>query len=210
MNKAPCTTRNPALSVPFRPADLLQIIKDQTRLLAQQKASLIERDALIAEQQKRLRLMEEELHLARLRKFASSSEKLPFQGQLFDEVELETSLEAVEQALAETEEAAAEKTPRKPRRKKADGFDENLPRIQVRLGLDEAAKAGAEKTFFTKVKEELDIIPAQARVIEYWQEKAVFDRQDGHQQVVAAARPVHPLGKCLASAWPVPTCWPGC
>ncbi|WP_419604641.1 IS66 family transposase, partial [Thiolapillus sp.] len=40
---------------------------------------------------------------------------------------------------------------------------------------------------------------AQARVIEYWQEKAVFEQEDGTQQVACAARPVHPLGKCLAS-----------
>ena len=82
---------------------------------------------------------------------------------------------------------------------KADGFDENLPRIQVHLELDAEEKAGATKTFYTKVKEELDIVPAQARVIEYWQEKTVFDTEDGGQQVKAAARPVHPLGKCLGS-----------
>ena len=59
-------------------------------------------------------------------------------------------------------------------------------------------KQGAVKTFFTKVKEELDVIPAQAQVIEYWQEKAVFDTET-EQQIIAAQRPVHPLGKCIAS-----------
>ncbi|WP_419640805.1 hypothetical protein, partial [Thiolapillus sp.] len=44
-----------------------------------------------------------------------------------------------------------------------DGFDENLPRIQVRLTLDEDEKAGANKTFFSKVKEELDIVQACLR-----------------------------------------------
>ncbi|WP_419631445.1 hypothetical protein, partial [Thiolapillus sp.] len=39
---------------------------------------------------------EEELRLARLRKFGARSEKLPFQGELFDEAELEVSLEEVE------------------------------------------------------------------------------------------------------------------
>jgi len=50
-----------------------------------------------------------------------------------------------------------------------------------------------------RAKEELDIVPAQARVIEYWQEKAVFNAEDGSQQVVAAARPVHPLGTSESS-----------
>ncbi|WP_419589903.1 transposase, partial [Thiolapillus sp.] len=138
---------------------------------------------------------EEQLRLARLRKFGARSEKLPFHGELFDEAELEVSLEEVEKELAEAEEP---KKPRK-RRTKADGFNENLPRIQVRLTLDEEEKAGANKTFFSKVKEELDIVPAQARVIEYWQEKAVFEQEDGAQQLACAARPVHPLGKCQAS-----------
>ncbi len=59
---------------------------------------------------------------------------------MFDEAELEVSLEEVEKELAEAE-------PKKPhkRRTKADGFDENLPRIQVRLTLDEDEKAGANK-----------------------------------------------------------------
>ncbi|WP_419583350.1 transposase domain-containing protein, partial [Thiolapillus sp.] len=81
---------------------------------------------------KHILLLEEQLRLARLRKFGARSEKLPFQGELFDEAELEVALEAVEKELAEAEEP---KKPRK-RRTKADGFNENLPRIQVRLTLD--------------------------------------------------------------------------
>ena len=201
----------PVLDIPSNPsspaslpaADLLRILEEKDRLisdqeaeLAKQQALLKEREALIAEQQKLLHLMEEQLRLARLRRFGSSSEKLPFQGELFDEAELEVSLEEVEKELAEAE--AEPKKPRK-RRTKGDGFDENLPRIQVRLTLDEDEKAGADKIFFSKVKEELDIVPAQARVIEYWQEKAVFDTPEGESTVKVAARPVHPLGKCLAS-----------
>jgi hypothetical protein len=38
-------------------------------------------------------------------------------------------------------------------------------------------------------------------VIEYWQEKAVFDEADdnGQPSIKAASRPTHPLGKCVAS-----------
>jgi transposase len=83
-------------------------------------------------------------------------------------------------------------------RKKRKGFSDQLPRIRVDLVLTDKKKAGAAKIFFTKVKEELDIVPAQARVIEYWQEKAVFE-QDGEQRIVAAQRQPHPLGKYIAS-----------
>ena len=54
------------------------------------------------------------------------------------------------------------------------------------------------RTVFTKVKEALEFIPAQLNVWEYWQEKAVFGHE-GDDQIVAAQRPVHPLGKCFAS-----------
>ena len=179
---------------PISPADFLQILEEKEHALEEKERVIAQQQALNAELQKQIHLLEEQLRLARLRKFAARSEKLPFQGELFDEAELEVSLEEVEKALAE-----AEPTKPRKRRTKADGFDENLPRIQVRLTLDEQEKAGADKTFFSKVKEELDIVPAQARVIEYWQEKAVFEQQDGTQQIACAARPVHPLGKCLAS-----------
>ena len=65
------------------------------------------------------------------------------------------------------------------------------------LTLNDEEKAGAVKTFFTKVKEELEFIPAVMKVLEYWQEKAVFERE-GEESIVAAQRPVHPLGKCFA------------
>jgi len=195
---------DPASATPASPTDLQHILAEKDRAIAERdaliearEALLKEREALIARQQQLLQLMEEELRLARLRKFGARSEKLPFQGELFDEAELEVSLSEIEQQVDEAEGTVGQ--PSKPRRRKADGFDDNLPRIQVHLALDEQEKAGATKTFFSKVKEELDIVPARARVIEYWQEKAVFDTEDGGQQVKAAARPVHPLGKCLGS-----------
>jgi len=191
MKTVPNINTHSSPEAPIFPADFTHIVQEKERVIAEQQA-------LNAELQKQIRLLEEQLRLARLRKFAARSEKLPFQGDLFDEAELEVSLEEVEKELAETEAEAESKKPRK-RRTKADGFDENLPRIQVHLELSEEEKAGADKTFFSKVKEELDIVPAQARVIEYWQEKAVFEQEDGTQQIACAARPVHPLGKCLAS-----------
>ena len=53
-----------------------------------------------------------------------------------------------------------------------------------------------------KVKEELDIIPAQVRVLEYLQEKAVFlePAQDEMQRrIIAAALPKHPVPGAMGS-----------
>jgi len=116
---------------------------------------------------------------------------LPFQGDFFDEAELEVALSDVEDQLPDD-------APGKPPRKKREGFSDKLPRVRIDISLSDEEKAGASKTFFTKVKEVLDIIPAQARVIEYWQEKAVFNI-DSEQHIQATARPAHPLGKCIAS-----------
>jgi transposase len=66
---------------------------------------------------------------------------------------------------------------------------------RLALTLSDEEKVGASKVFFTKVKEELQFIPAQLKVLEYWQEKAVFE-QDGQERILAAQRPVHSLGKC--------------
>ena len=130
--------------------------------------------------------------MAKIQKFAARSEKLPFQLDLFDEVELEATLSDLQEQLPADE-------PVKPRaQKRQRGFCDSLNRKRIELMLTESEKAGASRTFFTKVKEELEYIPAQLNVLEYWQEKAVFD-DAGEETIVAAQRPVHPLGKCLAS-----------
>jgi len=160
--------------------ELLQVIAD--------------RDHVIEELQKLLALKDEQLRLAKQKRFGASSEKLPFQGDFFDEAELEQALSEVEQQLAETGEAPRNK----PTRKKREGFSDKLPRVRIDLALSEEEKAGASRTFFTKVKEELDIVKTKAQVIEYWQEKAVFEEAAG-ETIKAAARQPHPLGKCIAS-----------
>ena len=50
--------------------------------------------------------MEEKLRLARQKRFGASSEKLPFQGDFFDEAELEAALSDVEMQLQALEKPA--------------------------------------------------------------------------------------------------------
>ena len=81
-------------------------------------------------------------------------------------------------------------------------FASNLPRVQIFITLSDEEKAGAMTAFFSKVKEELDIVPAQVRVLEYMQEKAVFLEpvQDAMQRRnVAAAPPKHPVPGAMGS-----------
>ena len=153
--------------------------------------SIASRDKQISNQQCLIKLLEEQLRLAIIRKFAASSEKLPFQIALFDEVEMEVALDDLEEALPESNKTTTSN------KKRNRGFPDALPRKRIELTLTEDEKAGASSTFFSKVKEELEYIPAQLNVLEYWQEKAVFN-VEGQEQIMAAPRPVHPLNKCFA------------
>jgi len=172
--------------------ELLEAIEQKDTLIAERDHLIAERDRVIAEQQKRLKLMEEQLRLARQRRFGSSSEKQAHQGDFFDEAELEIALSDIEAQLPDD-------APSKPKRKPREGFSDKLSRVRIDLPLRDDEKAGATSTFFAKVKEELDIVPARARVLEYWQEKAVFEDDAGESTIKAATRPAHPLGKCVAS-----------
>jgi transposase len=200
---APISSQDDTLEV----SDLLRLLEQKDQLIEQQKQAISDKESaisdrehviedhkhIIEEQQKLLKLMEEKLRLARQKRFGASSEKLPFQGDFFDEAELEVALSDIEQQIDEQEKS-------KPKRRKpGEGFSDKLQRVRIELPLSEEEKAGASQTFFAKIKEELDIIPAQARVIEYWQEKAVFDEPDGSQRIETATRAIHPLGKCMAS-----------
>ena len=219
MKTALDTDLNPTIPASLPPADLLRIIAEKDRVIAEHKALLEEREV----RSRNTALLEE--REARRNAKPSSPSNRSFSACWKNSCAWPACASSDPAARNSPSKATCSTRPNwrsrsrksnrswpKPKwppgrnrkweprkRRKADGFDENLPRIQVRLTLDEEEKAGASRTFFSKVKEELDIVPAQARVIEYWQEKAVFDTEDGSQQVVAAARPVHPLGKCLAS-----------
>ena len=148
----------------------------------------------IKEQIAYIAVLEEYLRLAQIKRFGASSEKRAFQIDLFDEAEMEVTLTELEEQLSE--EDLPEPKKKKTRRR---GFSEDLNRVRIELPLSDEEKAGAQSTFFTKVKEELEFIPAKLNVLEYWQEKAVFTQEDGSDKLVAAQRPTHPLGKCIAS-----------
>lgn len=165
---------------------------------------------VIASLQQRVQFLEEALRLAKIKRFAPSSEQSQ-QLSLFDEAE---TLAAVTDGSAqagmplpadmaltsELETSGPVKTKTKPGRKP---FSDKLPREQLFIRLTDEEKAGAIDTFFTKVKEELDIIPAQVRILEYMQEKAVFLEPaiDGApaRKMVAAAMPKHPIPGAMGS-----------
>ena len=190
-------------------SDLSSLSKAElVALLSEERAGFTARlhrqEDCIRHQENRIRLLEEIVRLRQIQKYAASSEKLQFQVDLFDEAELDAQIAALMEEAGEAVEgieedtSAAEGEPKKSRSRKR-GLSDKLKRVRIELSLSDAEKAGASRTFFTKVKEELEYIPAKLQVLEYWQEKAVFSAKDGSDQIIAAPRPVHPLGKCKVS-----------
>jgi|TARA_R110000823_G_C15928353_1_gene499267 transposase len=204
MKTAPHSPDQPSPYEGLSASDLLAILAEKDAFITAREQQVQERDRAIRERDTRIKLLEEQLRLATIRKFAASSEKLPFQITLFDEVELEAALRELDEQLdldgtPDDQGDAAQQ--RRRSRKRQRGFSAALRRERIELLLADADKEGALKTFFSKVKEELSYIPPQLKVIEYWQEKAVFAVTEAggiEERIVAAPRPVPPLGKCFA------------
>ena len=120
-----------------------------------------QRDETLQRRDNYIAVLEELLRHKKIQQFAASSEKLPDQIALFDEVELEVEIDELRDELPEDE----EETPRRSRKRRQRGFSDKLLRERIELTLSDEEKAGATKTFFTKVKEELEYIPAQLKVL---------------------------------------------
>lgn len=184
-------------------AELLSVVEGLQQELAARSADVEQRDEALAQSTQAVKqrdhyiqILEELLRWKRIQQFGASSEKSAHQIHLFDEAELEAEIDDLRDQLPD--DVKDEEAPPAPRQRRQRGFSDTLVRERIELTLSDEDKAGASKTFFTKVKEELQFIPAQFKVLEYWQEKAVFEH-NGEERLVAAARPIHPLGKCTAT-----------
>lgn len=181
--------------------DFQQQLDEKNTTLALREDTLKQRDNDIKQQKNYIALLEELLKLSKIQKFTASSEKSVHQIHLFDEAELESQIDDLRDQLPDTleQEQLALHPASEKRNTRKRGFSDKLIRQRIELLLSEEQKVGADKVFFSKVKEELQYIPAQLKVLEYWQEKAVFSQPDGQEQIIAATRAAHPLGKCIAT-----------
>ena len=175
-------------------AELLAVIAGFQQQLALKDEALQSKEEAIQRRDAHILLLEELLRLRRIQRFVASSEKL-HQLQLFDEAEMEANIDSL---LAQLPDDLPQTPEPKAKAHRQRGFSASLLRERIELTLNDEQKAGASKVFFTKDKEELQFIPAQLKALEIWQEKAVFER-DGEEVIIAANRPVHPLGKCIAT-----------
>ena len=193
-------------SLAFLSPELIADLLEKAQRVDELTQTVELKSEVITSLKKRIQILEEALRLARIKRFAPSSEQSG-QGSLFDDAEVEATID-FETATDETvddvdfiEECDEVETPESSQPKPKRGrkpFAKNLPREQIFIRLSDEEKVGAVSTFFTKVKEELDIIPAQVRILEYLQEKAVFlepaqDEPDLQRRIIAATLPQHPV-----------------
>jgi len=189
----------PPLQANKNEASLPVDVMSQMQALLSEKDDIIDKKSdVIASQKHRIELLEEYLRLAKSNRFGASSEQTPpEQGHLFNEAEVIAEPEQNELELDETNGNNKlddkKKTGRKP-------FAKNIPRHQVFAYLSDEDKIGAINTFFVKVREELDIIPAKVQILEYMQEKAVFKDVQGNTTVKLAEVIKNPIPKAMGSA----------
>jgi len=169
-------------------------LKQTTQLLAEKDDIIQKKSDVIKSQKARIKILEEQLQLQKVKRFGRSSEQSTEQGELFNEVEVIAEA-AEEQDADDTDDKQTKK--KKPTGRK--GLNPNLPRVQERHALSDADKEGAIDTFWVKTKEMLDVVPAKTQVIEVMQEKAVFVDDANQRNIVAAELPLNPLGKAIAT-----------
>ena len=167
-------------------------VETLNRLLLEKEDIIGKKSEVIQSQKARIAALEEQLKLNKIKQYGRSSEQQSDQLGMFNEVE-DLADDNPEPSMADTD---------APDRKKPGGrkgLNPNIPRVQQRHALSDDEKVGAIDSFFVKVKEELDIIPAKVQVIEILQEKAVFQDDHNERKIISAPLPLHPLGKAEAS-----------
>ncbi len=167
----------------------------------QLQQSLAEKENLILQKQQMIEQLLEQFRLQRHRQFGASSEQAPGQGALFNEAEILAAdiPEVMDDETAAVDSCGAAVKPTRGYRKP---LPPELPRIEVIHDLPESEKICAcgcqREVIGDVVSEQLDIIPAQVRVIRHRRKKYACAHCESAP--VTAALPPQPIPKSNASA----------
>tara|TARA_B110000211_G_C14062793_1_gene546357 strand:+ start:517 stop:2094 length:1578 start_codon:yes stop_codon:yes gene_type:complete len=142
---------------------LKALLFEQAQLLGQKNSLLDEKDAQLAQWQSKYAFILEQWRLAQQKQYGKSSEVSPGQGELFDEMTVDSDV-----TDAEPEIQTVAYTRQKPKRQ---SLPKDLPRETVVLDIAESDKVcsccqGALHCIGDDRSEKLDFIPAQLKVIE--------------------------------------------
>jgi transposase len=183
--------------------ELRQLLSDRDSLIKEKEDALAQKDKVLENKDRIIRAMEEALRLHKLRRFSASSEKSADQHELFNEAELAV---VVEEGLAEQEALlnAGKPAPEKPQPRKTKGrkpLPQDLPRVRVEHDVPEADKqcpcGCARDVIGEETSEQLDIIPADVRVLVHVRKK--YACRHCEAGVITAPLPAQPIPKSNAS-----------
>nr|WP_230990922.1 IS66 family transposase zinc-finger binding domain-containing protein [Bathymodiolus platifrons methanotrophic gill symbiont] len=172
---------------------LPETLPDETNAL---QKMVLDYPSTVDQLQEKLKWYEEQFCLFQHQRFGASSEKCPDQMELFNEAEsILDSLKQDDSDLEETISYQRKKPGRKP-------LSKHIPREVVRYELPEAERvcecghalheAGEDKS------EQLEIIPAQIKVIEHVQVK--YGCRACEIGIISAPKPAQPIPRSFASA----------
>ena len=163
------------------------------------KKSNLHLQQLLTQKQQQIEQLLEQFRLQRHRQFGASSDQAPGQGHLFNEVEI-LAAEILDDGAAENP-VSAEGT-KKPARGRRQPLPAELPRIELIHDLADSEKVcacGCQRHVIGEViSEQLDIIPAQVRVLHHIRKK--YGCAQCESAPVIAALPPQPIPKSNASA----------
>ena len=184
-------------SLSYENNDLRDQVLQQNALIAQQHHWLDERDQIIEQKTQRIGVLEDFIRQLRHKQFGASSEQQDnLQAQLFDESEA-----LPEAALVEvSEDAVVTKASRQTH--KTARIPAELPREAVVHDLPEAEKicphdGTALICIGEECSEQLDIVPAQIKVLRHVRKKYACPCCE--QYVITAAKPKQPIEKSMAA-----------
>ena len=172
---------------------LPETLPDETNVLHKM---VLDYQSTVDQLQEKLTWYEEQFRLLQHKRFGTSSEKCPDQLELFNEAE--SILDGLKQDDSDPEETISYQR-KKPGRKP---LSRHIPREVIRYELPEAERvcacghalheAGEDKS------EQLEIIPAQIKVIEHVQVK--YGCRACENGIISAPKPAQPIPRSFASA----------
>lgn len=160
---------------------------------------------IIAAKDQRIAALEEYIRLDKLRRFGTSSEKSPDQGELFNEAELSSEADGLIAESEETAEPAEGGSTLSPTLLKKPGrkpLPADLPRVRIEHDVAASERicpcGCARNVIGEDCSEQLDIIPAKIRVLVHVRKKYACPACE--EGVQTAALPAQPIPKSNASA----------
>ena len=172
-----------------------KIILDKDNIIIDKENIIKENKILITEQKTLIFYYEELLKLRNKEKFAKKSESAL--GPLFDEFELDKSMQEIEEKIENQEEITVSSYKRKKKPNLVNEDNKNIPIERIDITSDDKNLVDINSDEITK---RLVVIPRQFKILEIHlhQYKKILD--DGSSKIIRPNNPyINPLGKTMVS-----------